>query len=113
MKAELIYSHFVKSDLKEIHDWYKNIDKKLWNKFKQEFQSKINFIKENPLIFEIRYDRQRILFLKKFLMGFISFMMKNKTALKYIQSFTLPEILNNGAENKNQDFSEILVFIYD
>ncbi len=47
-------------------------------------------------------------------MGFISFMMKNKTALKYIQSFTLPEILNNGAtENKNQDFREILVFIYD
>ncbi|WP_294199741.1 MULTISPECIES: type II toxin-antitoxin system RelE/ParE family toxin [Chryseobacterium] len=69
MKAKLIYSHFVKSDLKEIHDWYKNIDKKLWNKFKQEFQSKINFIKENPLIFEIRYDRQRILFLKKFPYG--------------------------------------------
>ncbi|WP_294318923.1 type II toxin-antitoxin system RelE/ParE family toxin [uncultured Chryseobacterium sp.] len=65
MEAELIYSHFVKDDLKEIHDWYKKIDKKLWNQFKKEFQSKINFIKENPLTFEIKYDRQRILFLKK------------------------------------------------
>lgn len=48
MKAELIYSPFVKNDLKEIHDWYRKIDKKLWNKFKEEFQSKISFIKENP-----------------------------------------------------------------
>lgn len=69
MKAELIYSHFVKSDLKEIHEWYKKIDKKLWNKFKEEFQSKMNFIKENPLTFEIKYDCQRVLFLKKFSYG--------------------------------------------
>lgn len=27
MKAELIYSHFVKSDLKEIHAWYKKLIK--------------------------------------------------------------------------------------
>ncbi|WP_294302768.1 hypothetical protein [uncultured Chryseobacterium sp.] len=69
MKAELIYSRFVKNDLKEIHDWYRKIDKKLWNKFKEEFQSKINFIKENPLTFEFKYDRQRILFLERFPYG--------------------------------------------
>ncbi len=69
MKAKLIYSHFVKSDLKEIYDWYKKIDKNLWKQFTEEFYLKVNFIKESPLSFEVKYDNCRILFLKKFPYG--------------------------------------------
>ncbi|MEN4760202.1 type II toxin-antitoxin system RelE/ParE family toxin [Chryseobacterium sp. C39-AII1] len=69
MEIKLIYSPFVKQDLKEINDWYKKINKKLWINFMKEFRSKINFIKENPLSFEFKYDHNRIVFLKKFPYG--------------------------------------------
>lgn len=40
-------------------------------------------------------------------MGFILLIMNWKTLLKYIRSFTLLEIRNNGkTENKNPDFSK-------
>lgn len=69
MAIKLIYGHFVKYDLKEINDWYRKIDEKLWDKFRKEFRLKINFIKENPLSFELKYDDVRIVFLKKFPYG--------------------------------------------
>ncbi|KQS91320.1 hypothetical protein ASG21_02215 [Chryseobacterium sp. Leaf394] len=67
--TKLIYSHFVKRDLKEINNWYRKINKKLANQFIQEFLSKINYIKGNPFLCEIKYDRNRIVFLKKFPYG--------------------------------------------
>lgn len=67
--TKLIYSHFVKDDLKEINEWYKKINKKLWNNFIKEFRLKVNFIKENPLSFEVKYDYNRIVFLKRFPYG--------------------------------------------
>ncbi|MGE4512942.1 MAG: type II toxin-antitoxin system RelE/ParE family toxin [Chryseobacterium sp.] len=69
MATNLIYGHFVKLDLKEIHDWYNKIDRKIWISFRKEFQSKISVIKENPLSFEQKYDNNRIAFLKKFPFG--------------------------------------------
>ena len=69
MKAEIVYTHFVKVDLKEINQWYRKIDKKLWIFFLKEFRLKINFIKENPLASEIKYDFYRIVFLQKFPYG--------------------------------------------
>ncbi len=69
MKTEIVYTHFVKMDLNEINDWYRKIDKKLWDFFLKEFCLKINFIKENPLASEIKYDFTRIVFLQKFPFG--------------------------------------------
>lgn len=69
MATKLIYGHLVKWDLKEINNWYNKIDKKLWTQFIKEFRSKINFIKENPLSFELKYDDIRIVFLKTFPYG--------------------------------------------
>ncbi|MCW3169130.1 type II toxin-antitoxin system RelE/ParE family toxin [Chryseobacterium sp. 09-1422] len=66
MKAEIIYSQFVKIDLKEINQWYNKIDKRLWNFFLKGFRLKINYIRENPLALEVKYDVNRIAFLKKF-----------------------------------------------
>lgn len=87
MGIKITYSHFVKNDLKEINDWYKGIDKKLWNIFIKEFRSKINFIKENPLSFEFKYDHNRIVFLKKFPYGIHYFYNKDKNLIEIYSVF--------------------------
>ncbi|WP_029298482.1 type II toxin-antitoxin system RelE/ParE family toxin [Chryseobacterium hispalense] len=69
MANKLIYNRFVKDDLKEINEWYKEINKELWNSFTKEFRLRINLIKENPLSFELKYNNIRIVFLKKFPYG--------------------------------------------
>lgn len=69
MATKLIYNRFVKDDLKEINDWYKEINKELWNSFTKDFRLKIHLIKENPLSFELKYNNIRIVFLKKFPYG--------------------------------------------
>lgn len=69
MATKLIYNRFVRDDLKEINEWYKEINKELWNSFTKEFRLKINLIKENPLSFELKYNNIRIVFLKKFSYG--------------------------------------------
>lgn len=68
-KAKIIYTHSVKADLKEINQWYSRIDKKIWSFFIKEFYLKINFISENALASEIKYDVSRIVFLRKFPYG--------------------------------------------
>ncbi len=65
MKAEIKYSHFVKIDLKE-NQCYNKIDKTLWSFFLKEFRLKINYIRENPLALEVKYDDSRIVILKRF-----------------------------------------------
>lgn len=87
VEIKLIYSHFVKQDLKEINDWYKKIDKKLWNHFIKEFRSKINFIRENPLSFEQKYDYNRIAFLKKFPYGIHYFYNEEKNLIEIYSVF--------------------------
>jgi plasmid stabilization system protein ParE len=85
--TKLIYSHFVKQDLKDINDWYRKIDRKLWNKFLNEFRYKINFIKENPLSFELKYDNNRIVFLKKFPYGIHYFYDEKKNVIEIYSVF--------------------------
>ena len=87
MEIKLIYSHFVKKDLKEINDWYKKIDRKLWNNFIKEFRLKINFIRENPLSFEQKYDYNRIVFLKKFPYGIHYFYNEEKNIIEIYSIF--------------------------
>ncbi|MFC7346334.1 type II toxin-antitoxin system RelE/ParE family toxin [Chryseobacterium zhengzhouense] len=85
--TKLIYSNFVKRDLKEIKDWYRKIDVKLWNDFVREFKSKVILIKENPLSFEIKYDEIRIVFLKRFPFGIHYFYDKEKNAIEIYSIF--------------------------
>ncbi len=87
MEIKIIYSHFVKQDLREINDWYREIDKKLWNNFIKEFRSKINFIKENPLSLELKYDDNRIIFLKKFPYGIHYFYNKEENLVEIYSVF--------------------------
>lgn len=87
MKAEIIYTHFVKIDLKEINQWYSKIDKRLWIFFIKEFHSKINFIRENPLASEVKYDDSRIAFLKKFPFGIHYQFDENRNIVKIFSIF--------------------------
>ncbi|OBW41393.1 Plasmid stabilization system protein [Chryseobacterium sp. MOF25P] len=82
-----MYSHFVKNDLKEINNWYRKIDKKLSDNFLKEFRSKIKFIKENPLACELRYDNNRIVFLKKYPFGIHYFYNEKKNLIEIYSVF--------------------------
>lgn len=57
MKNRVDFSPFVKIDLKEIKDWYKKINEKLVVRFFEEFQNEIEFLSENPLSKEIKYNQ--------------------------------------------------------
>ncbi|MCX8524162.1 type II toxin-antitoxin system RelE/ParE family toxin [Chryseobacterium formosus] len=85
--TKLIYSHFVKRDLKEINDWYKKINQKLWNNLIKEFRLKITFIKENPLAFDLKYDNNRIVFLKRFPYGIHYFYNEEKNLIEIYSVF--------------------------
>lgn len=109
----MIYTHFVKDDLKEINGWYNKIDNKLWNNFVKEFRSKISFIKRNPLSLEQKYGNNRVAFLNKFPYGIHYLYDESKNTVMYIPFFTHPEILRIWrAENKSPNLKiKIRVFI--
>jgi len=100
VEIKIIYSHFVKQDLREINDWYREIDKKLWNNFIKEFRSKINFIKENPLSLELKYDDNRIIFLKKFPYGIHYFYNKEENLLEIYSVFHTSKNPENWKKRK-------------
>jgi plasmid stabilization system protein ParE len=100
VEIKIIYSHFVKQDLREINDWDRKIDKKLWNNFIKEFRSKINFIKENPLSLELKYDDNRIIFLKKFPYGIHYFYNKEENLLEIYSVFHTSKNPENWKKRK-------------
>lgn len=55
-----------KADYKKSLLWYKAIHPKLAIRFNDSFKRSIAIIKTNPLLFQIRYDNIRIVFLKTF-----------------------------------------------
>jgi len=69
MNCKVEFSKFVKTDLKEIKDWYKKINKKLVDRFFEEFENEIKFLAENPSSKEIKYNNCRICYLKSFPFG--------------------------------------------
>ncbi len=77
----------MKNDLKEINNWYRKIDKKLLDNFLKEFRYKIDFIKENPLSCELKYDNNRIVFLKKFPFGIHYFYNEHKNLIEIYSVF--------------------------
>lgn len=69
MKSRIDFSSFVKTDLKEITDWYEKINKQLVARFFKEFENEIKFLAENPLSKEVKYNDCRICYLKSFPFG--------------------------------------------
>lgn len=55
-----------KMDYKKSLFFYKDIHPKLAIRFNDSFKKSIAIIKKNPLLFQIRYDNVRIIFLKSF-----------------------------------------------
>ena len=53
-------------DFNESLNWYKEINPKLGNRFKDAFKESLIMIKENPFHFQIRYDKVRVILLKHF-----------------------------------------------
>lgn len=62
----MLYGDLVKADLKEIADWYQQINPALKARFLRDFREKTKYIREFPLSSEIKYDEIRLVFLKKF-----------------------------------------------
>lgn len=55
-----------KLDYKKSLFFYKDIHPKLAVRFNDSFKKSLETIKQNPLLFQIRYDNVRIIFLKSF-----------------------------------------------
>lgn len=54
------------TDIKEINFYYKNINKKLAEKFNDNLKYEIKIIKKNPYLFQIRYNNFYIVKIKTF-----------------------------------------------
>jgi len=66
MKANQIVSENIKSNIKDATIWYNKRVKGLGNKFTSEVRDKVKFITENPLSFQIRYDKIRVAIIDSF-----------------------------------------------
>ena len=55
-----------KFDLSEISIWYEDIQKGLGKRFLKNVNLEMKIVKNNPILFQIRYDKTRVLLIKKF-----------------------------------------------
>jgi plasmid stabilization system protein ParE len=55
-----------KLDFKETFEWYKSIQPKLGERYKNSFKESLKIIKSNPLLFQIRYDDTRVALIENF-----------------------------------------------
>ncbi|ESU26354.1 hypothetical protein FLJC2902T_28380 [Flavobacterium limnosediminis JC2902] len=53
-------------DFIESFEYYKEINLKLGEQFKNSFKRSLKTIKSNPLLFQIRYNNTRVIFVKSF-----------------------------------------------
>jgi len=65
-------------DIQNIIDYYDEINSKITDRFLNMLFTELEIIKENPLIFAIKYRKTRVSYLKKFPFG-IHFKITNKT----------------------------------
>lgn len=66
MKFKIVILEEAKSDFREIFNWYKKINPKLSKRLYISFKESLKLLRKNPLIFQIRYDENRIIVLKTF-----------------------------------------------
>lgn len=66
MNYKIIILEEAKTDYKKSLLWYKNIHPKLAIRFNDSFKESMVTLKKNPLLFQVKYDTVRIVFLKTF-----------------------------------------------
>ena len=69
MKYELRISDEVLTDVSDIFDWYDLISAKVSNRFEADLLSRLEYLTNNPLKYQIRYKVIRIAPLKGFPYG--------------------------------------------
>jgi len=87
MTIKIIYSKYVKDDLKDITQWYSRINNVLTKKFSSDFRNKISLIKDNPQSFEIKYENTRIVFLDNFPYGIHYELFETESCIKIYAIF--------------------------
>jgi len=66
MSYKIVIYDEAKLDFREILNYYKEINPKLATRFNQSFKESLRVIKNNPELFQIRFDDVRIKILKIF-----------------------------------------------
>jgi hypothetical protein len=66
MSYKIVIIEEAKTDYRKSLLWYKNIHLKLAVRFNNSFKESIAIIKKDPLLFQIKYDEIRVIFLKTF-----------------------------------------------
>ncbi|AWK02701.1 type II toxin-antitoxin system RelE/ParE family toxin [Flavobacterium crocinum] len=66
MNYKIVILEKAKLDYKESLFWCKNIHPKLAIRFNDSFKKSIAIIKNNPFLFQVKYDNIRIIFFKTF-----------------------------------------------
>ncbi|MFV8392722.1 type II toxin-antitoxin system RelE/ParE family toxin [Flavobacterium sp. LB2P6] len=66
MNYETVILEEAKHDFKETFEWYKSIQPKLGERYKSSFKESLKIIKSNPLLFQIRYDDNRVALIENF-----------------------------------------------
>jgi len=69
MKVKKVVSNLVKEHLKEAFLWYNSKQTNLGKTFLKEVSMSVNYLCQNPLLFQIRYNTIRIAFLENFPYG--------------------------------------------
>lgn len=66
MNYKIVIIEEAKTDYRKSLLWYKNIHPKLAVRFNNSFKESITIIKKDPSLFQIKYDKIRVIFLKTF-----------------------------------------------
>ena len=69
MKYTILISEAAEKDMREAFLWYEQQVPKLGEKFKGQVSKKVGIIGVKPLLFQVRYNEVRIVFLEKFPYG--------------------------------------------
>jgi hypothetical protein len=80
MNYEIIYLSEVYEDVKENFEWYKSINPILAKRFKTTIKSFLIKIKQNPFVFEEKYNETRIAYIIDFPFG-IHYKIENENTI--------------------------------
>ena len=83
MKYTIVYHTDAEEDVARAKKWYREQAAGLEKRFAKTIKQTINHIIENPLLFEVRYKKNRIAFTKVFPFG-IHYLLDQKTNTVYI-----------------------------
>jgi hypothetical protein len=69
MSYSVINHKEVKNDVLQVKDWYKSKQKGLEKRFANEVKNTLNYLIENPLLFQIKYKKVRTAYTEIFPFG--------------------------------------------